>query len=149
VNTMISRSLLVLLLLAEIVGSPGVQAQMPITIDELVTQQKSLNRKSTLLKGILVSGHAGVFLKDDKERVAVRIRFGSLPQWASGYTPQRDELYRKLEGAADLSLVSPPPKYRVELTCLVSILDKDKYDVYTESPLEIFPLRVILLDPLK
>jgi hypothetical protein len=120
--------------------------QKPMKIEELVKKQKYLDKSIVALTGILVSGHVGVFLKDEKEKFAVRIRFEKLPEWASSYAQQKDDLYRKFKDAAGLSLDNMPQKYRVELKCLVSVLGKKTYDIYTESPLQIYPIKIFRVD---
>jgi hypothetical protein len=127
---------------------PDVKSQKPMRIDELVKKQKSFDKSLVTLTGILVSSHIGVFLKDEKEEFSVRVSFEKPPEWASDYTQQKDELYRKFKDAVGLSLDTMPQKYLVELECLVSVLDKKTYDIYTESPLQIYPIQIFRVDPI-
>src|SRR5262245_3459703 len=125
----------------------GTNSAQPLDIVELVKHQRLYDRQVIRLRGILTSGHVGVFLKDDKQQFAVRIKFEKLPAWASKHTQLRDALFAQFEKEANsLKLPAEDKRYEVELICVLSILTKRTYDLYSESPLEIYPLRILHFD---
>ncbi len=125
------------------------QAQKVLTLQELSTQRATLDGKTVRVRGMFSPSHIGPLLKDEKGRVAVRLSFGSLP--ARGRTRVvKDDLYRKLFELANSipDPDQPKPQYEVELLGLVKILKKPVYDVYKESPIEIYPVHVLRVVPL-
>lgn len=120
-------------------------AQKPITVQELSSQRATLDAKTVRIKGILASGHVGPLLKDERQQVAARLRFEALPQSARRERVVKDDLYRELFDLVD-SIPDPDrPKgrYEIELLGWVKVLKKASYDVYSESPIEIYPLQVL------
>jgi hypothetical protein len=125
--------------------SGWLNAQEALSMRELSAQQATLDAKTVTVKGILSSGHIGSFLKDADGQTAARLRFEALPPSAESKRATKDDLYRKLLILADSipNPDQPDSKYEVELVGVVRTLKKPKYDVYKESPIEIYPLRVL------
>lgn len=120
-------------------------AQKALTVRELNARRGALDAKAVTIRGILASGHVGPLLKDDSGQVAARLRFEALPPSAQREMVTKDDLYRKL---FDLANSIPDPdqpkaRYEVELVGFVKTLKKASYDVYRESPIEIYPLHVL------
>jgi hypothetical protein len=135
----------VLIMLVGFTAGGSLYTQKPITVRELSAQRAELDGKTVRIKGILASGHVGTFLKDGSEEVAARLRFEALPQSLRRNRVIKNGLYHKL---FDLANSIPDPdqpraKYEVELIGVVTVLKKPSFDVYKESPLEIYPLQVL------
>lgn len=120
------------------------QAQKVLTLQELSTQRAALDGKTVRVRGMFSPSHIGPLLKDERGKVAVRLRFDSLPAPARARVV-KDDLYRKLFDLAN-SIPDPDrpkPQYEVELLGVVKTLKKPVYDVYKESPIEIYPVHVL------
>lgn len=134
------------LLLPLVLATGGcLYAQKALTVRELSAQRAALDAKAVTIKGIVTSGHIGPLLKDDSEQVAARLRFEALPPSARRERVIKDDLYRKLFDLANSIPDPDQPKviYEVELVGLVKTLKKANYDVYKESPIEVYPLHVL------
>lgn len=148
-NAILALSLLVVSSLGPM-SMAAPEAQRKYSVKDLSELRSSLDQKALTVRGVLVSGHAGVLLKDDKEDVAIRLRFDDLPPSARGQVQVKDELYRRLFDLAN-SLPAPDQpkrKYGVEMQCFVTVSKKQSLDLYRESPIEIYLLRVLRVEQL-
>ena len=122
---------------------PLLYSQKLVTVSELSEQRRTLDRKLVRVVGVFHQTHIGPLLEDRVEKVAARIRFKGAPTNVVTQT-ERDDLYNQLYVAAN-SIPDPDDlnaKYEVELLAFLQVAKKRQYNIYKDSPLELYPIRV-------
>lgn len=138
-----------LLTLVGFVTGCSLHNQETITVEGLRARSAELDGTAVRLKGVFRSTHVGVFLIDETQRGSVRLQFDDPPESVQQGRVVKDDVYQKLFNLA-YSIPNPEEQradYEVELLGLVKTLKATNFNVYPESPVEIYPLQVYRVEP--
>jgi len=123
--------------------------QTILSVGEVSKDRSKLDKKVIAVRGVLLSGHMGNFLEDQEQKIAIRLRFEDPRHLGARQRVTKDDLYRQLFGLTNRILPASEQRttYTVDLECFVSVVVNRSINLNRESPIEVYPLRVLQISP--